>query len=446
MNNKQGKVYVVHHIDTEGPLYESLEALFERLNNVFEIQLEPSLKNLSLIKTNKLSFGQEKDLEIKQFLDSHLSNYIDNWHDLEQMINKVSSPNFRNKFKDSNVKGWVFNWHVMDHVGFSNDNPRRRTYGFNSIYNFYEKLVQNQDPKIDSLHWHFHPISFSKSAHIPATSYDNSMKILHEIISRRLIDKNNFPVVNRAGFHTVRFDSNLFLEQWMPFDASNQAIKEQPKFQKDLINGRYGDWRGAPDDWSIYNPSFNDWRKSGNLKRSISRVLNLKARHREITKQEIEIAFKRAKEGENVYLGVTNHDWRDMHPELLHFRSLLSKVSAKFKNIDFIHSEAVDAFRGCLNFDETMISQDKIDLSIELNNNIIQVDIINGEIFGPQPYLAIKTKEGKYLHDNFDFGIKEKQFLYTFDEYTIPLEQISKLTVASNDKYGNTCIKKLKLN
>ena len=65
MNNKQGKVYVVHHIDTEGPLYESLEALFERLNNVFEIQLEPSLKNLSLIKTNKLSFGQEKDLEIK---------------------------------------------------------------------------------------------------------------------------------------------------------------------------------------------------------------------------------------------------------------------------------------------------------------------------------------------------------------------------------------------
>ena len=102
--------------------------------------------------------------------------------------------------------------------------------------------------------------------------------------------------------------------------------------------------------------------------------------------------------------------------------------------------------KSVLNFDETMISQDKIDLSIELNNNIIQVDIINGEIFGPQPYLAIKTKEGKYLHDNFDFGIKEKQFLYTLDEYTIPIEQISKLTVASNDKYGNTCIKKLKLN
>ena len=446
MNNKQGKVYVVHHIDTEGPLYESLEALFERLNNVFEIQLEPSLKNLSLLKTKKISFGQERDKEIKQFLDPHLSNYIDNWYDLEQMINKISSSNFRNKFKDSNGKGWVFNWHVMDHVGFSDDNPRRRSYGYNSIYDFYEKLVQNQDPKIDSLHWHFHPISFSKSAHIPATSYDNSMKILHEIISRRLIDKNNFPVVNRAGFHTVRFDSNLFLEQWIPFDASNQAIKKQPKFQKDLINGRYGDWRGAPDDWSIYNPSFNDWRKSGNLKRSISRVLNLKSRHREISKQEIEIAFNRAKEGENVYLGVTNHDWRDMHPELLHFRSLLSKVSTKFKNIDFIHSESVDAFRGCLNFNKKMISQDKIDLSIELNNNIIQVDIINGEIFGPQPYLAIKTKEGKYLHDNFDFGIKEKQFLYTLDEYTIPIEQISKLTVASNDKYGNTCIKKLKLN
>jgi len=35
MNNKK-LVLVVHSVDTEGPLYESLEASFERLNDYME--------------------------------------------------------------------------------------------------------------------------------------------------------------------------------------------------------------------------------------------------------------------------------------------------------------------------------------------------------------------------------------------------------------------------
>jgi hypothetical protein len=34
--------------------------------------------------------------------------------------------------------------------------------------------------------------------------------------------------------------------------------------------------------------------------------------------------------------------------------------------------------------------------------------------------LAFKTKSGDYFHDNFDFGNSQKQFNYTFDDYTIP--------------------------
>lgn len=37
-------VYVVHCIDTEGPLYESVEATFERLKEIFHIDLDPSLE------------------------------------------------------------------------------------------------------------------------------------------------------------------------------------------------------------------------------------------------------------------------------------------------------------------------------------------------------------------------------------------------------------------
>ena len=441
---EKGVVHIVHHIDTEGPLYESLEVLFERLDLVFGIKLTPSIDNLNSLRNNKFPIKEEIHEELKKFIDPSLMKYNENWHQLEEMIKKINDKKFRNKFLDSYGNGWIYNWHIMDHVGFNNDNPRRRSYGHHTIYNFYEKLINNQKPKIDSLHWHFHPISFSKSAHIPATSYDNSMNILHEIITRRLIDKKNFPVVNRAGFHTVRFDSNLFLEQWMPFDASNQSVKNIPKFQTDMINGRYGDWRGAPGDWSIYNPAFNDWRKKGNLKRSISRVLNINSRHREVSESDIKLSFEKAKQGENVYLGITNHDWRDMYSELTNFRDKFDSIANKYSNVNFKHSESINAFRSCLKLEREDILKNKIDFKIKIVGNILKVDLLNGDFFGPQPYLAIKTIDNKYFHDNFDFGETNKQFTYVFDEYTININRLEEICVASNDIYGNTCIKSLK--
>jgi len=71
------------------------------------------------------------------------------------------------------------------------------------------------------------------------------------------------------------------------------------------------------------------------------------------------------------------------------------------------------------------------------------VDTLKGEIFGPQPYLEFKTKSGDYFHDNFDFLQPKRSFSYFFDEYTVPLINIESISVASNDKYGNTFIKKI---
>ena len=36
------KVYVVHCVDTEGPLNETLEATFERLKHIYHLDLKPS--------------------------------------------------------------------------------------------------------------------------------------------------------------------------------------------------------------------------------------------------------------------------------------------------------------------------------------------------------------------------------------------------------------------
>ena len=46
-------VYIVHCIDTEGPLYESIDASFERLKEIFGIELEATVENLRKIQNKE---------------------------------------------------------------------------------------------------------------------------------------------------------------------------------------------------------------------------------------------------------------------------------------------------------------------------------------------------------------------------------------------------------
>ncbi|SUJ13123.1 Uncharacterised protein [Sphingobacterium spiritivorum] len=442
----KGKVYICHHIDTEGPLYESLGELFKRVKFVTGIELEATEENVRRLQSREIEVTDELWEELKLIIDPHTINFLGDWEKIDTMLNEIMSEEYRKAMVDSEGNGWCYNWHVMDHVGFTGENPRRRDLGYLKIFDYYQKRISEPNSQRDELHWHFHPISFSKDAHIPATSYENSMDELHQILSRRLIERSWFPIVNRAGFHTVRFDSNHFLEQWIPFDPSNQAIKEefQPKLQRDLTNGRFGDWRGAPFDWSMYHPNHRDWRKTGDMNRYVARVLNMNSRHRNITFDEIAVAFERAEKGERVYLGITNHDWRDMKKEIDDFRVLLSSVIRQFPDVDFEFSETLSAFQQIL-FDETERTQNSVKWNIALEGNQLLISITQGETFGPQPYLAIKTKDGKYFHDNFDYlNHSSQDFSYTFDEYTIPLNNVESFAVATNDKYGNQVIEHLK--
>ena len=445
---KSGIVYICHHVDTEGPLWENLEELFKRLELVFDINVEPTTENLLKLQNGDFEIPEEKKIELLSAIDPHSISFKKDWSSIEQMLMNILTKEYRNTLVDSFGSGWVYNWHIMDHVGFGPDNPRHRIYGYHNVFDFYTNILKVTNSFEDRIHWHFHPIPFYKQANIPATSYDNSISVIHQIICRRIIDKSWFPTVNRAGFHTERIDANLFLEQWLPFDPSNQSVDEEhlPKFQSDLIEGRYGDWRGAPSDWSLYNPSLYDWRKHGELNRVVARVLNMKSRHRSITESEIEKAFLKARNGENVYLGITNHDWREMSTEINEFRSMLENVSIRYSDVKYKFADSISAFRAVLNYTQVEIVQNELNFTTELTNNILRVEVLNGSFFGPQPYLALKTINGDYFHDNFDFGRDENSFSYTFDNYTLPISQVECIAVASNDKFGNFKIVKIKPN
>ena len=77
-------------------------------------------------------------------------------------------------------------------------------------------------------------MSTYNEAHKCASSYVNSPE-LYQIITRRIIERNWFPVVNRAGFHCERPDSHLFLEQWIPFDLSNLSTEDYSELENSVI-------------------------------------------------------------------------------------------------------------------------------------------------------------------------------------------------------------------
>ena len=116
-----------------------------------------------------------------------------------------------------------------------------------------------------------------------------------------------------------------------------------------------------------------------------------------------------------------------------------------FSNLPNLLNSAPPDIDICIGYNDDEIAKNKIDFKADFIDNILHVEITNGEPFGPQPYLAIKTKTGGYFHDNFDFQEYKKSYTYVFDAYTIPKDTIDKIVIAVNDKYGNQCIKEVKM-
>lgn len=426
-----GHVYIVHCIDTEGPLFEGLEANFNRLKNIYGIDIEPSEENLKAIRNKELDLGDVTDAVANTF-DISRTVFNEDWEQLEAMLDNITSKGFSEKLIDSSGNGWKYNWFCLDHVGFTGENPRRRDTGDHKVFDFYKKYTLN-DKSLGSIQWHYHPLPISGHFHNGGATYLNSGNI-SEIIAKKIIDRKWFPSCYRPGFHTERPDSNWFLEQWIPFDFANQSNNSGDIDQPDLAEGRYGNWERAPKSWTPYHPDHDDYQKKGNMRRWIARCLNMHARLREINQEDIDNAFIEARDEKNVLLSFTNHDFRNMAPEIEKLMGYIRNASKKYADVSFSFEEAADGFRKCLG-----IKDSKPGLSSELikiRDNKWKLNVkISGEIFGPQPFLALQTRDGNYYWENFDF-INSSYWSYTFDQDNAPIEIIEKIGVACNSPSG----------
>jgi len=433
LEKKQKTVYVVHCVDTEGPLYEEKTVPFDMVKNIFGLDVEPSADNLKRMQQGTLNLGGYEK-EVQKLVDPHRITTRGSWQEIDEMLKNVMSESYRKKLLDSAGKGWIFNWFCMAHVGFSGENPRRRVTGYHSVYDHYKKIVDEQAFG-DHIGFHYHPIPISGNYHESGTSYWGGENI-NQIMCRNIIEREWFPATFRPGFHTERPDSNWFLEQWIPFDYGNQSVTLNAEGQNDMANGRFGDWRRAPKEWIPYHPAHDDYQSKGQCKRWIGRCLNMYARIRQISQEDVDYAFENARQYGSSILAFTNHDYKDMQYEIERVREMIRNADERFEDVQFLYVDAVEAMRRCL---DLKYEEFDLELNVENINGRTYLDIkVDKEIFGPQPFLAIKTKKGRYIWENLDFYIKDKEWTYTFDNNTIAFEDVEKIGVASNNSCGVT--------
>ncbi len=447
-------VYVVHAVDTEGPLYVDLEAKFETLEELLGVGgLEHTQENLDAILSGDVDFGEKTNIA-RAVMSSHRNNYMDSWEKLGGMLDVAMSPEVRCNILDSAGRGYVFNWFCLDHIGYE-VNPRRREIGFHKVHDYYAARIEAQEStredrwQKDGLHWHFHPMSTYKEAHRCATSVLNSPHII-ETLARRILERCYFPSSVRCGFQTERPDTHWFLEQYIPFDFTNTATEDSSELEvmSDLAGGRFGDWRRAPADWQVYQPSHDDYQVQGSCRRYIARALNILSRFANINEHEVEKAFARADEGMPTLLAIATHDYRDLKPEMEALTDLLVTISKRYPSVRFEFSEARDAMRSVAHSGST---PEPFELEIVPNFNSdgvlqgIKIATLSGQVFGPQPFLAIETRAGRLIHDNLDLGITPGQWHYVFDHETVLPEDCAAVGVGAADRFGNTSVKVIRI-
>ena len=107
LKNKTPKLYIVHCVDTEGPIHEPLEATFERLKIMFNIDILTTKDNLRKIQRQEIDFGDQTEAIAKTF-GRHLLTYNDTWDKIDLMLDKIMTKEYKEMKNPLRPEFYVF--------------------------------------------------------------------------------------------------------------------------------------------------------------------------------------------------------------------------------------------------------------------------------------------------------------------------------------------------
>ena len=150
---------------------------------------------------------------------------------------------------------------------------------------------------------------------------------------------------------------------------------------------------------------------------------------------EVRRPFHCADRGEQTVLAFTNHDIRDMRPDVAETHALIRRLAADFAEVTWRHAGAREAARAVLDRDgdppvELTARREQVGPDLHLRVGV------NHDPFGPQPFLAVRTLDKRYLTDNWDLRTSAEAWSYVFDGLMILPASIDRIGFAANDFAG----------
>ena len=421
-----GEVHFVICVDTEGPLNETDEACVIRLNQLFGLELPVERETLGRLRAGDFALDPGVREKILRIISPEVRDWLGDWGKLEENLDYSMSEDFRNQVVDDEGKGLVLNWFVCDWNGAFTVNPRKKQMGLNGVFDVIWNRFKNR-AATDPIYFHHHSLPFSRATHHPSRNWTNETSHITSLLSH-LIDYGHFPACVRTPIMAP--DISFFLDQYFPFDMSSFSDPMDGADQPDVKARRFVDWLGAPSDWSLYKPDPYDYRKPGAGHRWIGRSVQLGSRYGNLSREEMDKAFKKAVAGESVLMSCHIHDHSPMR-KFGYFWPELQEIRHRHPDVRFLNATAVDAFRAVANLEPK--PRPTLEIMFENNTAFITSD---REILGLQPWFGFKTKDGAYLWDNMD-AVEDRLWRYVFDEYTVPLSRLDAIGVAACDSYGN---------
>ena len=88
-----------------------------------------------------------------------------------------------------------------------------------------------------------------------------------------------------------------------------------------------------------------------------------------------------------------------------------------------------------------------LELEVELTRDAkgrpaaLEINTKQGKVFGPQPFLAIKTRSQRFIHDNLDFSTDLNAWRYVFDVESVLPHDVEAVGVGAADAFGHTVVK-----
>jgi hypothetical protein len=115
-------------------------------------------------------------------------------------------------------------------------------------------------------------------------------------------------------------------------------------------------------------------------------------------------------------------------------------VVRDFPQVPFFYSDALAAMRSALEL--PVQPPCELECRLERVGDSAAVLTVSSmtPTFGPQPWLALKTVNGKYHFDNFDIDVPFHRWQYVFDQETFALSGLSVIGIAANNAQGSTTV------